>query len=71
MVFGPRAAEKAADRMVRQPCDQWTRWTAPRWPWPCCNYSLALVMDAGRKQAVGLVTEEDLVGPLLAAGAGR
>jgi len=35
------------------------------------NRSLALVMDAARKQAVGLVTEEDLVGPLLAAGAGR
>lgn len=35
------------------------------------NRSLALVMDASRKVAVGLVTEEDLVGPLLAAGVGR
>ncbi len=34
------------------------------------NRSLALVMDASRKTAVGLVTEQDLVGPLLVAGAG-
>ena len=31
------------------------------------NRSLALVMDSGRKQAIGLVTEEDLIAPLLNA----
>lgn len=35
------------------------------------NRSLALVMDAGRGVAIGLVTEDDLVAPLLSAGAGR
>ena len=35
------------------------------------NRSLALVMDAQRKQAIGLVTEEDLIAPLLTSGNGR
>lgn len=35
------------------------------------NRSLALVMDGTRKQAIGLVTEEDLIAPLLNLKSGR
>lgn len=35
------------------------------------NRSLALVIDSARKQAIGLVTEEDLIAPLFNSGSAR